>query len=249
MANYPTSLDSLTNPASGDALNNPDHASQHATANDILESLESKLGTGSSTPSTVGQVLMVTGSGATAYRRQNVWGIANRSGDYSVVIPGALNTSTTVTASSLRVCPFWSFGGTIDRIAINVTGAGTSGATYRIGIYLPDSGNPFLPGSLLLDAGTVAVDSTGFKEATVSQALDIGLYWIGGATQGSAADAAITRVYHEGWGNSLGISQGTSPSSTTIMCLVDNSVSGALPSTFSLEATSTIIPAFWLRWA
>jgi len=41
---YPTSLDTLTNPSSGDKQNSPDHASQHAEANDILEELEAKVG-------------------------------------------------------------------------------------------------------------------------------------------------------------------------------------------------------------
>lgn len=42
--NYPTSTDSLTNPAAGDALNSPSHAAQHSDENDILEALEAKVG-------------------------------------------------------------------------------------------------------------------------------------------------------------------------------------------------------------
>jgi len=52
MVNFPTSLDSLTNPASTDGLNSPDHATQHATANDILEALEAKVGVDSSAVAT-----------------------------------------------------------------------------------------------------------------------------------------------------------------------------------------------------
>lgn len=43
--NYPGSLDSLTNPAAGDALNSPSHAGQHANANDAIEAIEAELGT------------------------------------------------------------------------------------------------------------------------------------------------------------------------------------------------------------
>jgi hypothetical protein len=46
--NYPTSLDSLSNPAAGDALNSPSHSAQHIAENDIVEALEAKVGINSS---------------------------------------------------------------------------------------------------------------------------------------------------------------------------------------------------------
>lgn len=42
---FPTSLDVLTNPTSSDALNSPDHAAQHANANDAIEAIEAAIGT------------------------------------------------------------------------------------------------------------------------------------------------------------------------------------------------------------
>lgn len=42
--NFPTSLDSLTNPSSGNTLNSPSHSTQHANANDAIEVLEAKVG-------------------------------------------------------------------------------------------------------------------------------------------------------------------------------------------------------------
>lgn len=66
MANYPTSLDSLTNPAAGDTTAAVDHASQHATVNDIVEALEAKLGITASTP-TSGKLLRGTGAGSSAW--------------------------------------------------------------------------------------------------------------------------------------------------------------------------------------
>lgn len=46
--NFPTSLDTLTNPTSSDTLNSPDHAAQHANANDAIEALQAKVGADSS---------------------------------------------------------------------------------------------------------------------------------------------------------------------------------------------------------
>lgn len=64
--NYPTSADTLTNPAAGDTLNSPSHAVQHADVNDIAEALETKIGTGSSTP-VANTVLTGTGTGTSAW--------------------------------------------------------------------------------------------------------------------------------------------------------------------------------------
>ena len=58
---------------------------------------------------------------------------------------------------------------TIDRLGINVTTL-AAGASARIGIYKP--GTNVTPGARLLDAGTVSVATTGFKEITgLSQAI------------------------------------------------------------------------------
>jgi hypothetical protein len=49
---YPTTLDSLTNPLSGDTLNSPSHSTQHADANDAIEALQAKVGVNSSAVAT-----------------------------------------------------------------------------------------------------------------------------------------------------------------------------------------------------
>lgn len=41
---FPSGLDALTNPTSSDGLNSPDHAGQHANANDAIEALQAKVG-------------------------------------------------------------------------------------------------------------------------------------------------------------------------------------------------------------
>lgn len=50
--NFPTSLDSLTNPAASDPRTAPSHAAQHADANDAIEALEAKVGINSSAVTT-----------------------------------------------------------------------------------------------------------------------------------------------------------------------------------------------------
>jgi hypothetical protein len=41
---FPTGLDALTNPTGSSSLTSPDHAGQHADANDAIESLQAKVG-------------------------------------------------------------------------------------------------------------------------------------------------------------------------------------------------------------
>ena len=50
--NFPTSLDTLTNPTTTSPLNSPSHAGQHSDANDALEALEAKVGANSSAVTT-----------------------------------------------------------------------------------------------------------------------------------------------------------------------------------------------------
>ena len=42
--NFPTGLDTLSNPTTSSALNNPSHAGQHSNANDAIEALQAKVG-------------------------------------------------------------------------------------------------------------------------------------------------------------------------------------------------------------
>lgn len=52
MASFPTSLDSITNPATTDKTNSPSHGAQHTLENDILEALEAKVGVDASAVTT-----------------------------------------------------------------------------------------------------------------------------------------------------------------------------------------------------
>lgn len=50
--NFPTSLDSLSNPSGGDAVGVVSHSTQHANANDAIEALEAKVGVDNSAVTT-----------------------------------------------------------------------------------------------------------------------------------------------------------------------------------------------------
>ena len=50
--NFPTSLDSLTNPSATDTLDSPPHDEQHADANDAIEALQAKVGVNGSAVAT-----------------------------------------------------------------------------------------------------------------------------------------------------------------------------------------------------
>jgi len=68
--NYPTSLDTFTNPLTTDSQNSPSHALQHADANDAIEALETKIGIGSASAgaATNGYALTVTTGGTSTWQ-------------------------------------------------------------------------------------------------------------------------------------------------------------------------------------
>ena len=189
MPNYPTSLDTLTNPTSSDGLASPPHATQHTDVNDIVEALEAKVGITASTP-TSGKVLTggvsagtstweTPAPGASAGLKQQAvsWGGVRLTGRYydgqSNAASGLANS---VDANVLYFAPHYvATAFSADRISINVTTA--AGTLARLGIYT--AGSTGRPDTLVLDAGTVATDSTGGKEITISQTLTADtLYWL-----------------------------------------------------------------------
>lgn|SRR3990167_1792012 len=64
--NFPSSLDALTNPSGTDSVSTVSHSGQHSNANDSIEAIESKIGTGASTPVS-GTVFVGDGSGTSRW--------------------------------------------------------------------------------------------------------------------------------------------------------------------------------------
>jgi hypothetical protein len=91
-------------------------------------------------------------------------------------------TLASMGTGTLHVLP-WSVPNTVtlSRIGAEVTIIGDVGSKVRLGIYNDDGTGR--PGTLLLDAGTIAGDSATVQEIVISQLVPTGLYWIGGAVQ------------------------------------------------------------------
>jgi hypothetical protein len=77
--NFPTSLDTFTNPSSANTLDSPSHSVQHSDINDAVEAIEAKIGVGSSTAgsATAGYALVNTSGGTTAYSLLGVTGLSS----------------------------------------------------------------------------------------------------------------------------------------------------------------------------
>lgn len=103
--NYPTSLDTLTNPVSTDITTVVDHATQHANANDILEALEAKLGiTGSAVNTTVDYKLNEVTGGDKALGKSATQTITNKTIDAaSNTLVGVATSTSTTTFTNKRI--------------------------------------------------------------------------------------------------------------------------------------------------
>jgi len=87
--NFPTSLDSLTNPSSGDSLSSPSHSAQHANVNDAVEALQAKVGVdGSAVTSSLDY--QVANQGLTLVKSQTIG-----SGVSSVTVTDAFSSAFT----------------------------------------------------------------------------------------------------------------------------------------------------------
>lgn len=162
---------------------------------------------------------------------------------------GAVATAATGNGS-LRLAP-WRVERaiTIDRLAVEVTTAGEAGSVFRLGAYGDSSG---YPGALLVDGGTVAGDTTGAKEVTITAlVLTPGLYWIGGAAQVAATTPPTMRCLSN-YSPAVPIRLGSSLPATTgaTQGYLQTGVSGALPSTFTATiAASSTMPRVLARVA
>lgn len=140
--NYPTSIDSPTNPTPTNPMNAPSHAGEHDNANDAIVALETALGTTASP-----NVLKLAGgtmSGPIAMAANKITGLANGSAPSDAVafgqLPAGVTPATTVTGPD-------SFG------ASAVVGTGTLFARSD-----HDHGLPAAPADLPLGGGTMSGD-------------------------------------------------------------------------------------------
>ena len=93
------------------------------------------------------------------------------------------NGNGTLVQNTIYAVPFYvPVTTTFTKIAV-VT-VGTASAQVRLGIY-NDNGSG-VPDTLILDAGSIATATSGFKTITISQSLTPGWYWLACAMQGAA---------------------------------------------------------------
>jgi hypothetical protein len=113
------------------------------------------------------------------------------SGKWSRGNYGPVGSNLTLVLNRLYAAPYrLNASGTADRIGVDVATAAAAGGVARLVIYQPD-GTGGMPGTVVLDAGTVAIDTTGAKAITISQALSAGFYWL--AVIGQTATGAAIR--------------------------------------------------------
>jgi hypothetical protein len=171
---------------------------------------------GLTTNTVVDTYLNVTGGNGTGYR------VVKSGGYYG---PGPHTTGTLVTtAGNMTAIPMWlPTSMTAVSIECQVSTAGAAGSLVRLGIYSPGTGDN--PATLVLDAGTVAADTTGVKAITISQPLSGGLCWLAAVAQGgtptmiSVGSGSMPPVVPASFGG------GTN-------CYYVSGATGALPSTF-----------------
>lgn len=109
---------------------------------------------------------------------------------YSSLTSNSLSTNnTTQIRDVLRLYPIIiSKTTTFTKIGVKITVAGTAGSVMRLGIYRSSNN---IPTDLVVDAGTVASDSTGLLSISVNVTLTAGLYFL---AQNNNSAANITAV-------------------------------------------------------
>lgn len=154
--------------------------------------------------------------------------------------------SVTPTLSEARAIPFVVFKTTtFDRMLIIVIST-TGTSVCRLGIYA-DTGVGG-PGALILDAGTVDCGTaTGVQEATISQLLNPGVYWLVGVMQ-----TATTAIRNQAFSPFKYLTASAAPinyPASVIECYIKSGVTGALPALFASTsgAGSSSGPGIFLR--
>jgi hypothetical protein len=151
----------------------------------------------------------------------------------ATVLPSA--AVSTISANSIYYQPI-SITGTINRIGIEIT-TGSAGAA-RLGIY---SNNGGIPGTLILDCGTVDTTNIAIVEATIADTVLRG-EWIWMAAVSNATPAC-----RAGTVGSQMIA-GSSTPSAAIRGYVGSLAYAALPvAAPAISSVSSVVPALWLR--
>jgi hypothetical protein len=156
--------------------------------------------------------------------------------------------SRTMVYQQLWLYPFdLQRAGTIASISCNVTTGGTAGSTIRLCAFSSDRAGGV--GSLLLDAGTVAGDSTGVKTvSSLTTATPADRLWLGAAWQGTNTSAPVLQAYSKALS---GVSWSSFVQFPPIIGYTWTGISGTLPATLGAPAgnENNNVPSVQLTFA
>lgn len=167
-----------------------------------------------------------------------------KSGGYLAAV-GTGTSSLALTQNLLYASPIWvPRSCTLDKIGAEITTAAAS-STLRLGIYA-DDGNA-RPGAKLVEASaTVDGTSQTAQEKDMSLAVAQGLYWLACVAQGGTPTVRSNANPVHGYVfPTLGTALGANPVSSVTQA----SVSGALPSTFTVGGQAIREPRIVVRVA
>ncbi|MDD5016326.1 MAG: hypothetical protein PHW73_14755, partial [Atribacterota bacterium] len=97
---FPTSIDTYVRPGSSDPMNSPSHAGEHDNAYDAIEAIETKVGTGSSTPTTTNKIIYGSGVGASTWATPDTAGIVDKTSEQTL-------TNKTLTSPTIQAWDCW----------------------------------------------------------------------------------------------------------------------------------------------
>lgn len=234
--NFPTSLDSLTNPGATDSVATVSHSAQHANANDAIEALEAKLGIGASTAvnNTIfvgdgtGSSSFSTSATSTNFLSTNLTSASTTLGSTSVQTLLAKNSTTT----NLFVS---NIASTTD-LRANVASIGNlSGTSANLGALTVSSCSGCSSGGTTLYAATTSA----YKAKTLNLAAgDLVLFGVSSEMDGNSNFGTLGyRISSAAWGG---------PMATTTGFCADDSVADGSPTScqWAFLATSTATVTF-----
>lgn len=135
---------------------------------------------------------------------------------------------------------------TVDQILCEITTLGGAGAVMRLG--LRAMGTDGMPGTLILDAGTVAADGTiGIKSITISQALSPGVVFVSATPQGAGSPAPTVRSSSSP-SPGVQVAGGLNNTVTFVPCGYTSTAAGALPASPTVTAHVANTPVVGLRY-
>jgi hypothetical protein len=146
--NFPTSLDSFTNPTPSNYLNSPSHAGQHANINDAMAAVQSKLGITSSSDSTSidyklsnlysavqRQAIINGGMEISQENGASTVALVNNTAKYACDLFSVTPSGTAVlagTQAQISNSTIGTSGYALKLAGVTITGAGTIKKRYRI---------------------------------------------------------------------------------------------------------------------